>query len=73
MSQILVTLHFGELGFCLFWFGFQIGFICTKLFQKRHTIQGGTLFKGGQYLRKNGIFYIYFVVSPTDSTISKGK
>ena len=44
-----------------------------SFFKKGDTIQGGTLFKGGHYLRKYGIFYIHFVVSPTDSTMSKGK
>ena len=29
-------------------------FLCTKFFKKGDTIQGGTLFKGGQYLMKNG-------------------
>ena len=32
----------------------NVPFLCTKLFQKRDTIQGGTLFKGGHYLRKYG-------------------
>ena len=34
----------------------NVPFLCTKLFQKRDTIQEGTLFKGGQYLRKYGIY-----------------
>ena len=44
-----------------------------SFFKKGDTIQGGTLFKGGHYLRKYDIFYIHFVVNPTDSTMSKGK
>ena len=31
-------------------------FYVLCFFKKGDTIQGGTLFKGGHYLRKNGIF-----------------
>ena len=37
-------------------FGNKTPFLCTKLFQKRGTIQGWTLFKGGHYLRKYGTY-----------------
>ena len=32
-------------------------YVCTKLFFKGETIQGGTLFKGGHYLGKYSILF----------------
>ena len=37
-------------------------FYVLSFFKKGDTIQGGTLFKGGHYLRKYGTWWLYFIV-----------